>query len=242
MDFRKAVVEALDRMVASEAVEKAIERALTKTVNEIVDQELRSYSEFGKQLTEVVKKSLALNGELDLPSYNAQILQIVQRQVEAYTRETIQKQVAENLQKILEPPPETITLSKLVETYREYLKDSIDAGCVCYGDAHEITVLVEQSDIRGFTHVYLDDEPNQTKHKCAIHFGVYFGSKPQEEGLKAGEVYHLAFQNQDVERLMFAGPFHGFERMLFQMKAAKSKVIFDCDVDDLEKSYGHVID
>lgn len=50
MDFRNAVIEALDKLIVNQFVEQAIEKALAKTVEEIVHQELRSYSDFGKQL------------------------------------------------------------------------------------------------------------------------------------------------------------------------------------------------
>lgn len=63
--------------------------------------------------------------------------------------------------------------------------------------------------------------------KCDIRFGVY-----------KDQIFSLAFKNQDVEKEMFIGELHGFARMLFQMKAAKTKLIFDKEQSDIETSYG----
>lgn len=226
MDFRSAVVDALDRLIASDAVTKMIEQQLEKTMRDIVEHELRSYSDFGKRLTEEVKKSLALNGSLDLPSYNDAIIKVVRAQLETMTKDTIQKQVAENLVALLEPAPESITLSDLTAKYIEQLKRMQSSGCVCYGDSHEITLRVDESDY-GFKYVELSDEPNKSRYGGDIRIGVD----------KDGKVFSLAFRDQDLEKRMFVGPFHGFEKMLFQMKAAGSKLVFDEEPDYISTSY-----
>jgi hypothetical protein len=228
MDFRTLVIEAFDRVVAAGTVEKIIEEQLAKTIKEVVYQQLREYSDFGGQLKEAVAKSFGLNGELDLPSYNDAILKIVRKQVTAYTNNVIQQQVASNLEKLLEPPPAEITVSALVKKYVEFVKDRRSGSCVCYGE-NQIT-LIDDSHDSYFRYIHLDDEPNKKKYECDIQIGI-----------SRGEVFSLRFKNQDVEKQLFAGPLHGFEEMLFQMKAAKTKVIFDVDLSEVETAYsvGH---
>lgn len=224
MDFREQVVAAVDQVAVSGKLEAAIAAAVEKTLVEIIRDQLTKYSGFGKQLEEVVKKSLAFQGELDLPSYNDTILKIIGRQVEAYTSNAIQRQVAENMKELLTPAPESIKLTELVAAYIEHVKEHAHSG-VTYGEA-EIS-LHFTSDDGAFRYIELDSEPNKRRYECAISIGVD----------NKGIVYVLRFRNQNVEKDMFAGPFYGFERMLFQMKAAKSTIIFDAVPSDIETTY-----
>lgn len=233
MDFRKAVIESLDRLVSSEVIDKQIEAALTKAISSVIADVFSTYGEFGKQLKAAVEKSLALNGELDLPSYNEQILKIIARQVESYTRDTIEKQVAANLTRLLSPPPAEITLEKLVESYKERLRDRARSGCVCYGDEHRIYLKVDRDrDIGGYCQISLSEEKPK---------GTYPQADIRISATGSGEVYGVFFKSCDVEKQIFAGPFYDFERFVFQMKAAKTKItgIDQAEYIDLDYSPRH---
>ncbi len=225
MDFRETVIGALDSLIASGKVETFIEEALANTVKETVSHQLRTYSDFGKQLETKIKEAFALHADLQLPSYNDVILKIVRAQVEGHTNAVIQKQVAANLEELLKPAPAEITLSTLVEQYIEYLKESERGGCVCHG-YEEITLRVEENDY-GSRDVNLHPKPNANRHECDIQIGA----------TKEGKIYWLRFRDGDVEKRLFAGPFYGFERSLFQMKAAGTILKFDVDPSDIQTSY-----
>lgn len=220
MDFRQLVIESFDRITASGEIEKCIDKALTTTIAKVIDNEFCSYGDFGKQIGEAVKRSLALNGDLDLPSYNEQILKIVRRQVEAYTRDTIQKQVAANLTRLLEPPPEEITLEQLVEAYKEQLRDHEAAGCVCYGEEKEIYLLVESSGsiLTNYKYIELRHKPRKSDDR----FGTKYDIRLSVDG--NGKVYSVGFADKDLANEIFAGPFYNFEQMVFQMKAAGTRI------------------
>lgn len=225
MDLRKEVIKALDKVLASGKVEQAIEAKLEQTIKQVLDEELRAYSDFGQTITAAVKKSLSLNGELNLPEYNAAIIEIVRRQVKNYTEAAIQKQVAANLENLLEPPPAEIKLSELVTQFVQDTKERREGECVCYGDGETITLHVWDSD-HGFWYVALDDDSDKKKENCDITIGVY-----------KGKIFRLRFANTQIEKEMFAGPFYGFERMLFQMKAQNTILTRD-DTDDVDLNYG----
>ncbi len=231
MDISDAVLESLTKLVSSGKVEEAVDQALGKCVARVISDELDRYSPFGKHLEEQVRKALAVHGDIDLPSYNDVILKIVRAQIETRTKASIESAVAEQLKELLTPAPETIKLSELAAKYLEMVKEKQEGGCVCYGEEHGITVIVEASDMHltsDYHHIYLDESTNKSKRDCAIDIGIS----------GKGSIYWLAFKNQDVEKRMFAGPFYGFERMLFQMKAAGTKLVIDCDVSDIETRFG----
>lgn len=230
---RAAGAIAADYMNSPEARE-VIAKAVRETVNRKIEQSLQSYSEFGKQVEEAVQKALCLHGNIDLPSYNDTILKIVAAQVQHATTESIQAQVAARMKDLLTPAPKTIFLSQLVREYVDALREKEESGCVCYGERKEITFDVSDRDISGFLDITLSPERNTKRQDCEIRFGVHLKANL---GPKTGTIYHLVFKNQDLERRMFVGPFYGFERSLFQMKAAGTAIVLDHEEVDIETDY-----
>lgn len=217
----------------------AIEAQVAKTVQEAIRSTLGEYSDFGKQVKEAVAKALAIHGDLDLPSYNHTVLQLIRMNVEKATRDSIQGQVAERMKFLLEPAPAEILLSDLIAQYRKYLQDRSEAGCVC--DSRQKFYVRLHEDAPYFFHVALSDD-TPTKHSSPdIAFGVSFArieSRPDEK--RRGEIYTLRFAHaKEVERDLFVGPLYGFERMLFQMHAAKTKVVIDVESQsEVDTYYG----
>lgn len=224
MDFRLAVVESAERLIASGAIQKAIEETLAKSVAAVVKDELGQYSEFGKALKAKVQTALKVYDEIDLPSYNDAILKIVRMQVEAATNAVVEREVAGRLKELLTPAPESIKFSELIEQYKERIKEENSAGCVCYGERHAISVSIEHEDRYGgrWTDVKLWDEA-KGEGSPDIFFSVH-GEK----------IWRLNFKNQQVEQRLFAGPFFYFERTLFQMKAAQTRIVMDVGAEDID--------
>jgi len=207
MDLKTSVVEAFDRVVSSGAIEREIEAQLAKTIKDVIYNCLKPYSPFGKELEQKVQQSLMIHGELDLPSYNDAVLKIVRRQLSALTSDALEHQIAERLGDLLQPPPESIKLSELIEQFRKRNGESED-------DAHEITFHRKDRDL--FTDIALDGTPHKDVAACEIRFGVF-----------QGKIYHMAIRGVDTDRYVFAGPFYDFHRSLFQMKCAGTRIELD---------------
>lgn len=229
MDLQAIVQESVAKIVASGVIERTIKDRVEKAVVEAVDEHSRSYSDFGKALREAVGKSLALHGDLDLPSYNELILKVVRLQLESTTKAVVQQQVADRMEELLEPAPESIKLSELVVKFVEQVRKEESGDCLCYGEESITLEVTDDPDTR-FAHywyVRLDERdtvPRHDKHQVEI-------------GVREEKVFSLRFRNADVEKELFAGPFYGFERMLVQMKAAGSKLIRDCEPHEIETTY-----
>jgi hypothetical protein len=219
MELREQVIVALDKVIAAGTIETAIEAAVTKCVTEIINTQMRQYSDFGKQLEEAVKRSLAIGGSLDLPAYNDMLLKIIRKQVATYTDTAVEQQVARNLETLLTPPPETIKLTELVEKYKEWAEERRE-------EPGEITLIMEREG--AFTYIHMDDEPDKGKYLCDIQIG-----------LMDGAVYHLKLNGQDTKKDLFVSHFYSFEKLLFQMHVAGTKVIIDAEAGDIDTCYGH---
>lgn len=236
MDLQTALNTAVANLVASGQVEKLIEKKIAETVEKVIDDSLRSYSPFGEKLKKIVAQAFSIEGrEIDLPSYNDMIIKIIRANVQKLSEDTIQRQVADRMEELLEPAPKTIKLSALVERFVSQLRDERDAGCVCHGD-EEACVKLESSSMglssdREFKYLkFWEKQPDRgglTREQPKIAIGLY-----------KGEVFSLKFAGSDVEKMMFVGPLFNFERFVFQMKVARTIVEIDCDPEDCDLSYG----
>lgn len=209
-DLKSAVSTAFSNVVASGAIEQAIEKQLANTISSLIQDQLRDYSDFGKAIKERVQQAVCVNlDRMDLPSYNDLILQIIRRQVDGVMHAEAAKQIEANMAKLLERAPTSITLEKLVEDFIESHKED-HAG-------QDFTLLIERK--YGSTYVCFDVESGKAEYQCDFRLGID----------RDGDVYHLAFGGKEVSKSLFMGPFYGFERALFQMYAAKTKLIVEAD-------------
>jgi len=239
VNLEGAATAAVAKLIASGKIEKAIEDAVAETVTASVKEALRSYGEFGKQVGKAVEKALALHDDIELPSYNHAIIKIIEAQVEHGTRQSIEREVAGRMKELLTPAPESIKLSKLLEQYVEHLRDESDSGCTCYGDEVAYAEFRDR-DTSGFkTLVLAKDRTKPTtsygKRPGQIDIGLYFNRKGEE----TAEIYNLSFDNSDIEKQMFVGNIRGFERSIFQMRAAKTRIEIDCGPSDCDLYYGN---
>jgi hypothetical protein len=225
-ELQQAVVAAFDRISASGMIEKAIEEKVGATVQDAIERELRSHSDFGKQVQEHVRAALQVDfSTLGLPGYSELILKIVRRQVDAHVNNALAEHVEEQMVDLLAPAPAEIALTTLVA---EFIKDKTEySGCSCDGP-DRITLIVEDSgSVQGYHHVYMDAEPRKSKYECGIQIAVNDASK----------VYSLMIGRANAEKSLFIGPLFGFERRLFQMYAAGTKLIVDGGPDDIDTHY-----
>lgn len=234
MDIRAAVIESIDKMIADDLIKPVIEAQIEKVVTSIVKDLLSEYGDFGKVLKEKIKQSLefpAEGGDLDLPSYNHALVQVIQRCVKHASETSMQREVAGKVAAILNPAPKSIALSTLIDMWRDHLAEQV--GCSC--DApHTFHVAVEESEgSLGYRSVSFG--PGGDKH----HRASFRGHDVRLQCNGAGEVYHAWFSDQDTEKALFAGPMYGFFRAVFQMRVAGTVLEFDCVPSDCDLSYAH---
>lgn len=83
-DLTAAVESAFANIVASSAIEKAIETQLEKVVANVVNDSLGRYGDFGKKLRQKVSNAMSIDVErMDLPGYGHFIEKIITRAVDA---------------------------------------------------------------------------------------------------------------------------------------------------------------
>jgi hypothetical protein len=217
-ELKQLVSEAFDRIVASGAIEQAIEKKLTDTITSAIDEQLRSYSDFGKDVKEQVAKAIGVDLSLaGLPTYGHLVTEIIRRQVEAQMHGEFAARLEKDIAALLAPAPAEISLEALVE---EFIKAHEEGR-----EGRKFTLLIED-DGCGFQYVYLDPSERTDKYSCNYRIGVH-----------KGEVFSLNFGRQDVQKNLFIGPLGGFEKLLFQLFHAKSKLAIPAGIDTYSHDY-----
>jgi hypothetical protein len=226
-ELQDAVATAFANVVAAGTIEKAIEKKLTDTITSIIDEQLRSYSDFGKSLSAHVKSALQVDfDKLGLPGYNDFILKLVRAQVSQQAEDSIARQVEAQLKELLEPAPKEITLSALVE---EFIKFSDDETRYSSRQPDQITLISERDNSftsSVFHHIGLDPEPRKRRYDCAYEISVH-----------DGKVYSIRLDGTDPSKHLLLGSLRGFRRRLFQLHAAGTKLIIDRDADEINTYY-----
>jgi hypothetical protein len=225
--LQQAVTDSFKKIVESGVIETAIEKKLTETINSILDTELRSYSDFGKQLGAQVKSALNVDfSNLELPGYNDLILKIVRRQVDGHVAQSVAAHVEEQMAALLAPPPAEIKLSKLVADFIESKKSD---DCSCSG-SERISLHIEEINYGGYW-IFMDPAEGKEKYRCGVRIGVSSDDN---------RVFSLNIDEKNAKSTLFVGPMYNFERDLFQMYAMGTKLIVDKDADDIDTRYpGH---
>jgi len=219
-ELELAVVAAFNTMAESGVLQKIIEEKVAKTVSECVGNVLGSYSDFGKALNEHVKDALRVDfKDLGLVGYNEIVMKIIKAKLTDSINTVGVKRLEKELSDLLVDPPAEIKLSDLVDQFKSRLdSDRRSSRITCIVDTTDSTGLCP-----GYAHVFLDEESGTSKYSCNIRLDVTL----------AGKVYGLKIGGQDIKNTLFIGPHFGFERSLFQLYAAGTKIIVDHEeVDD----------
>lgn len=227
-ELQNVVSTAFANIVASGAIEKAIEEKLQKTITEAIDGELRSYSDFGKAIGERIKQSLQINFDtLGLPGYNDLVLKIVSQQLEVNMSSALSEHIQERMTELLAPAPASINLSDLVA---EFIK--LDTERASYAPtSDEFTLIVKRdTEIRSmrFEYVYLDPDAYKSEYQCKYQIRIV-----------DGVVSNVTFNDVDPSKKLFVGKLYGFERRLFQLYAAGTKLVLDDETKEISTYYPH---
>jgi hypothetical protein len=212
--FEDVVLQSIRHLSESGKLETMIQTKIEKTVEDIVENALRSYSEFGRNLEKAIQETLKVDlSQLGLPGYNNIVLGIVQRKLGALIETMGAQQLEKDLENLLgTSAPEVIKLSELVEKFKEWVRSDNEA---C-DDA--VTAILEKSQYRSYW-LYLDKDSNTTKYSCAIQLGIG----------EDGKLFSVTLRGTDVKKDLFMGNLYGFERDMFFMHAAKTRVIVDTE-------------
>ena len=218
MNIQEQVQVALNNIVESGKIEEIVAKNVEKTIESLLHESLREYSDFGRQLKEVVNTALKINlDNVSTLGYQQIVIDIVNEKLKTAMLESISKPITERLNEILAPfEKRTYKLSEIIEKYKECEWNEWD-------DEGEISFHVELSD-RGNIYVYFDKNQRREKRSCEYQLSIG----------KDGILWMFEIKDyRPTKGDLRAGSIHGtFDHFIFNLYASQSSI--EIDEDDVE--------
>ncbi|WNF36443.1 hypothetical protein RJD24_18775 [Bacillaceae bacterium IKA-2] len=213
MDLNLIVNDTLSELKKEGYVEKIAKEHLKSTINDIVKDSLRSYSDFGKGLKEQVQNKMQFNLEnLDIPSYNQVVMNIIKSELEHSIHEEGAKRIQESIQKILGTSKEEYKLSDLI---KEIVEDDCELNELSYEEFQEITVVIENK--YNNIYIYIDAEEDKSWHECKYKVVLN----------EDGTVWRAEIGAKSFDNKVIMGGLYGADATIFKMWTRKAKLIVD---------------
>jgi hypothetical protein len=241
-DIKKAIDAAFQNMVEGEVIEKMIYERLENTIGSIIDDSMKSYSDFGRALSKQIQQQMCIDVEsISLQEHTHAMVKMIEsiiaKHVQSEAGDKIKKEVAE----LFGGCPAEITMSELLKKYKEEAIQDKDA------DDYECALFIEESQ-----HGWFDIALNPSQRK----------SYPRREDIDRRDCelrLHLNPVDGDVTRLqlswlqsnrhpgvrstdwMLTG-LYGTARLLFKMYCAGAILKMDQGVlsEEYDLSYEEV--
>lgn len=220
MEIEKVVQAKFDEIVQSGFIEERIKQTLEKTLSDLIENAMRSYSDFGKGVDAKIKESLDIgNMKLSLPEYNQLICNWIQEIVNNSIMTAGKEQIQKNITDFLQP------LEKSEWKITEIIEKFIESECRedREEESGEITFIPELNSY-DHTYYYFDKEPNKRKYDCDYMITTYKGEvcRTNIDGSEAGK--------------MKSKHLYKFDSFMFQLFATRSTIINDSDSVEIEWS------
>lgn len=126
-ELNDLIVARMNNMTETGAIEKLIDTQLQESVKDIIKNSLRSYSDFGKAVTEKLEASLSCAvSKVSFPEYSHFISAAVVDCVSAHMNEHVVAGIQEQIKEVLQPVPKEITGEKFLSELGRFFDHSSD--------------------------------------------------------------------------------------------------------------------
>lgn len=213
VDVEKEIADSIKKAMSGDLIANAIESRISNMIQNIINEQIAPYSDFGNMIRKVIKAELPTTCSIDNQSnFRDMILKIVESNIAEYRDKQLEARLNELMSGLLQKAPESIKLSELI-------RQAANMWGVSEPSVH---IEVSAGIVAGYTNVYLDKEKNKGKYSCSCSIAIS----------DKGGVYSVKIHNQDLRDSMFVGPFYEFERFLFWLYTGGTTVEIDVDEPD----------
>lgn len=221
MDIQVIVQQQLEKIIQEGKLEAIVRSKVEKTIEEIVQDTVRSYSDFGKGLKEEINKAFKIDFEkISAVDYNHIVCSIVKEHLDKRLVEYAKEPITNEIDEYLGPlEKKEWKLSEIIDRFKkEELTDSdkFDGG--------EITLHVEKSNY-GSTHISFDKDNDKKRYDCEFEMSL---------DTKTGVPYSFRAGSWKPHNgnLRMASLNGAFEKFFFRLYAQKAVITVDeCDTE-----------
>lgn len=216
MDIQILVQQQLEKIIQEGKLEAIVRAKVEKTLEEVVQDMVRSYSDFGKGLKEELAKAFKIDFDrISMVDYNTIVTSIVKEHLDKhlmlYVKEPIANEIKEYVGAL---DKKEWKLSEIVERFK---KDEISDEDRYSGG--EITVIVEKSNY-GSTHIHFDERRGKKSYECEFKMSL---------DTRSGIPYSFDIGKYNPHRgdLRYDSLHGEFAKFFFRLYAQKAIIIID---------------
>jgi len=215
MNIQDQVQLALNNIVESGKIQEIVAKNVEKTIESLFHDALREYSDFGKNLKEIVQSVLQIDlSTVSTLGYQQIVTDIVKQKLREATLEHISKPLEETLNQIIAPfEKRTYKLSEIIAKYRECEWDSSD------DDEVEISFHVEYGNY-GSIYIGFDKESSKERYSCEYQISI----DKKDGHMWMFEIKGWKPQRGDLRASSMHGPFDHF---IFNLYASQCPIELD---------------
>jgi len=170
MDIVKLTNEVTQKVV-DEKLESIVEVQITKTIESIISDSFREYSDFGKLVKSKVESSLNVSlNELKLPDMSGFITDKVRQIAVNSMKESAMEDLQKSINAIIGSLPSEIKLSDIVKSFGEHCHENVSSWWE--EDYKSIAFYCVKDDAHGWWKVKMDEDADCPEYKCAYSFYV----------------------------------------------------------------------
>jgi len=219
MDIQILVQEQLNKIITEGKLAEIVKTKVEKTLEDVIQDMVRIYSDFGKGLKEEINKAFKIDFEkISAVDYNHIVVSIVKDQLDKHLLSSVKDPISAAITEYLGPlEKKEWKLSEIIEKFKqEEIEDKSDGG--------EITLHVERSDY-GSTHISFDKEDGKKRYECEYEMSIDSKTgKPYSFG--AGQYCH---HRGDLRTESLHG---SFDKFFFRLYAQQVTIIIDeCETE-----------
>lgn len=216
MELEKVVQDEFNKIVENGTVQKLIANRLEKTLDDIIEDSLRSYSDFGKNLKTLIGEAIKVDlTKLSLLDYNTIVTSIVKEQLDKTLFESVQQPIADAIGHY------TGKLEKAEWKLSEIISEFIDKVVLPDADDErygEITLHVKRSNW-GSIYVSFDKDSDKDESECEFKLNL-----DKDGTIWSFEAGNYKPHKGDIRKQPIHGSFDGF---IFKLYAMKCTLILD---------------
>ena len=223
MNITEIINKAIKDMNIEQIIIEKTQESIKETLESIIRDTFKSYSNFGKELEKKVSEELKINlDEIKLDEYNQIIISLFRQSLKEnstnnlYLKEKIDDLVKELTQTEIK---QEYKLSEIVELYKEEFSEDAQEDEI---EEMYLNVVIESN---FWTRIYLNKKEVNHKHEAEVQFSVDH---------KTGRIEHLNLEGDMIKgRAIYKNRVYGVDKLLYQIYLVGAKIIVDekdCDL------------
>lgn len=230
----------LHQRLSSGVIEERIVSAVDSLIDKTISDTLSSYSELGKAIREQLTSCLMPNmATADFPKYNEFVLQRLRFAAKTFYDERLTEMLDKEVQEIFSEIPKEVTLTWLLDKYKEYLsKEEFDE------DRSGSIRLKIITDDGYFTKIAFDAGRRSSRSMSSRdEFTYTFGISHTSNRLirDKGDIYTASFEGVNTKDHLVMDRNYGFTKLFYNLYASKTILTLDQGTDpsdyDLEFNF-----